>query len=95
MAPLVSLHHLDYVDPLFPQLTRIEALKKLISAYKMDPDRALQHSFCYDQRRNWSVSVSWGYTVQFYPMLETAKKLETAFLTFQVMEDLERWSICV
>lgn len=49
----------------------------------MDPSRTLQHSFCYDLKRNWSVSVSWGYTVQLYPSLITAKELETAFLTFQ------------
>ncbi|KAL5809271.1 hypothetical protein ACOSQ3_029962 [Xanthoceras sorbifolium] len=83
VAPLVSLHHLDYVKSIFPSLTRIEALKRLISAYKMDPDRALQHSFCYDLNRNWSVSVSWGYTVQLYPSLVTAKRLETAYLTFK------------
>ncbi|KAK4833546.1 hypothetical protein QYF36_006997 [Acer negundo] len=83
VAPLVSLHHLDYVDSIFPNLTRIEALKKLISPYKMDPDRAVQHSFCYDLNRNWSISVSWGYTVQLYPSLVTAKTLETAYLTFK------------
>lgn len=49
----------------------------------MDPNRALQHSFCYDLIRSWSVSVSWGYTVQLYPFLVTSKKLETAYLTFR------------
>ncbi|KAJ0088146.1 hypothetical protein Patl1_31822 [Pistacia atlantica] len=83
LAPLVSLHHLDYVETIFPQMSQIDSVKKLISAYKMDPDRALQHTFCYDLSRNWSVSVSWGYTVQLYPSLVTAKKLETAFLTFK------------
>ncbi|KAK9289950.1 hypothetical protein L1049_008112 [Liquidambar formosana] len=83
VAPLVSLHHLDYVKPMIPNLTRIDSVKKLVSAYKMDPGRTLQHSFCYDLRRNWSVSVSWGYTIQLYPSLVTAKKLEMAFRTFQ------------
>lgn len=49
----------------------------------MDPGRTLQQSFCYDPRRNWSVSVSWGYTVQLYPSLVTAKNLETAIQTFR------------
>lgn len=83
LAPLVSLHHLDYVKPMFPSLTRSDSLVKLHSAYEMDPGRTLQHSFCYDLLRNWSVSVSWGYTVQLYPSLVTAKKLETALLTFR------------
>ncbi|KAK4270360.1 hypothetical protein QN277_023402 [Acacia crassicarpa] len=82
VAPLVSLHHLDYVEPIFPNMDRIEAVAKLVEAYKMDPGRALQHSFCYDLRRNWSVSVAWGYSVQLYPWLPTAKVLETAFRTF-------------
>ncbi|XP_030450012.1 uncharacterized protein LOC115672356 [Syzygium oleosum] len=83
LAPLVSLHHLDYVDPIFPGLDQIESLKKLRTAFESDPGRTLQHSFCYDLARNWSVSVSWGYTVQLYPSLLTAKELETAIQTFQ------------
>ena len=61
----------------------MESLKRLISGYKADPGRTLQHNFCYDLRRNWSVSVSWGYTVMLYPSLVTAKQLETALQTFQ------------
>ncbi|XP_014496661.2 uncharacterized protein LOC106758232 [Vigna radiata var. radiata] len=83
VAPLVSLHHLDYVDPIFPGMTRVGAVKKLVSAYEKDTGRTLQKSFCYDLRRNWSVSVSWGYSVEIYPSLRTAKELETAFRTFR------------
>ncbi|XP_027351296.1 uncharacterized protein LOC113862408 [Abrus precatorius] len=82
VAPLVSLHHLDNVDPIFANMTRIESVRKLVTAYKTDPGRTLQQSFCYDLRRNWSVSVSWGFTVQLYPFLATAKELETALRTF-------------
>lgn len=82
VAPLVSLHHLDYLQPIFPGLTRVGSVKKLVQAYNVDPGRTLQHSFCYDLQRNWSVSVSWGYTVQLYPKLITSKTLETAFRTF-------------
>ncbi|KAJ7950271.1 Transferring glycosyl group transferase [Quillaja saponaria] len=83
VAPLVSLHHLDYLQPMFPNLSRIDSIRKLYSAYLMDPGRTLQQSFCYDLRRNWSVSVSWGFTVQLYPDLVTAKQLDTALRTFQ------------
>ncbi|XP_048429966.1 uncharacterized protein LOC103941981 [Pyrus x bretschneideri] len=82
VTPLVSLHHLDYVESIFPNLNPIDSVKKLVSGYKVDPGRTVQHSFCYDLRRNWSVSVSWGYTVQLYPFFVTAKKLETALQTF-------------
>ncbi|KAG8375246.1 hypothetical protein BUALT_Bualt10G0080300 [Buddleja alternifolia] len=82
LAPIVSLHHLDYVEPLFPDINRADSIKRLIKSYKSDPTRALQHSFCYDLTRNWSVSVSWGYTVQLYPFLVTAKDLSTPLQTF-------------
>ncbi|XP_010256825.1 PREDICTED: uncharacterized protein LOC104597115 [Nelumbo nucifera] len=83
VAPLVSLHHLGYVKPLFPNQTQLESLRSLFGAYKADPGRTLQQSFCYDLDRNWSVSVSWGYTAQIYPYLLTAKELETALQTFR------------
>ena len=83
VAPLVSLHHLDYVEPLFPNMSRLDSARKLVQVYKMDPGRTLQRSFCYDLHRNWSVSVSWGYSVELYPFLVTAKQLETGFRTFQ------------
>ncbi|KAH7514470.1 hypothetical protein FEM48_Zijuj11G0093000 [Ziziphus jujuba var. spinosa] len=88
LAPLVSLHHLDTIQTLFPALSQHDSLKKLISAYKVDPSRTVQHSFCYDLNRNWSVSVSWGYAVELYPSLLTAKKLETTSLTFQTWKTL-------
>lgn len=83
VAPLISLHHLDYVQTLFPAISQPDSIQKLYNVYKTDPNRALQRSFCYDMARNWSVSVSWGYSVQLYPWLATAKELETPFLTFQ------------
>ncbi|KAL2336572.1 hypothetical protein Fmac_011018 [Flemingia macrophylla] len=82
VAPLVSLHHMDYVNPIFPDMERVDAVKKLVKAYESDPGRALQKSFCYDLRRNWSVSVSWGYVVELYPSHPRAKDLEMAFRTF-------------
>ncbi|KAL9254391.1 hypothetical protein AKJ16_DCAP22610 [Drosera capensis] len=83
IAPLVSLHHLDHIKPLFPNRTQLESLKILIGAYRADPARTLQQSFCYDKTRKWSVSISWGYTVQLYPFLVTAGELEVPLLTFR------------
>ncbi|KAF9597591.1 hypothetical protein IFM89_019959 [Coptis chinensis] len=89
VAPLVSLHHLDYVKPLFPEKDQLDSLRSLMGVYKMDPVRTLQHSFCYDLKQNWSVSISWGYTVQIYPTLLTAKQLETPLQTFRTWKS---WS---
>ncbi|XP_057801329.1 uncharacterized protein LOC131016649 [Salvia miltiorrhiza] len=82
IAPLISLHHLDYVQPIFPGINRVESIKRLIQAYSADPGRALQQCFCYHPTRNWSVSVSWGYNVQLYPFAMTAKDLSTPLQTF-------------
>ncbi|KAK6943619.1 Protein of unknown function DUF604 [Dillenia turbinata] len=82
VAPLVSLHHLDYLEPLVPTMTQIDALKLLMKVYNADPGRILQQSYCYDLRRNWTVSMAWGYSVQLYPILETTKHLETPIQTF-------------
>lgn len=83
MAPLVSLHHLEYVQPLFPNQSQLESLRMLTTAYKVDPSRTMQQAFCYYQRYKWSISVSWAYAVQIYPWLLSAKDLETPLQTFR------------
>lgn len=83
IAPLISLHHLDSVDPIIPGRTQQEGMRDLMGASRVDPGRTLQQSFCYDIQRNWSVSVSWGYTAQIYPWILTAKELGTPLRTFR------------
>ncbi|OAY46130.1 hypothetical protein MANES_07G118900v8 [Manihot esculenta] len=83
LAPLVSLHHLDYVDSLFPYKTQADSLWTLGLAYRLDPPRILQQSFCYDYKRKWSISVAWGYSVQLYPFLLPANNLQTPLQTFK------------
>ncbi|KAI3836029.1 hypothetical protein MKW92_036557 [Papaver armeniacum] len=87
ITPLVSLHHLDDVKPIFPtSANQIDSLKRLVAAYTLDPGRILQQSICHDLKRKWSVSVSWGYTVQVYPWLVSDKELGIAFQTFQTWQ---------
>ncbi|KAF2318865.1 hypothetical protein GH714_011247 [Hevea brasiliensis] len=83
VAPLVSLHHLDYVDSLFPYKNQMDSLKSLNRAYQLDPPRILQQTFCHDKNRKWSISIAWGFTVQLYPLLLPAKDLQTPLLTFK------------
>ncbi|KAJ9550189.1 hypothetical protein OSB04_014234 [Centaurea solstitialis] len=66
LPPLLSLHHLEAVDPIFPGLTRLEAVKHLFEAAKHDPARILQQTVCYDSSNSITVSVSWGYAVQVF-----------------------------
>lgn len=83
VAPLVSLHHIDFIEPLFPNQTRHDSLKNLVRAHRVDPAGTMQQSICYDHNRNWSISVSWGYTARIYPSLLTAKDLTTPVSTFR------------
>ncbi|RWR76695.1 fringe-related family protein [Cinnamomum micranthum f. kanehirae] len=82
LAPLVSLHHLDSVVPIIPGRTQHDALQSILGAARSDPSRILQQTFCYDRQRNWSVSVSWGYTAQIYTRILTPKDLSTPLRTF-------------
>lgn len=83
MAPLVSLHHLDYVQPLFPNQSQLESLRILTTVYNVDPARTMQQCICYYHKYKWSISVSWAYAVQIYPWLLSAKDLETPLQTFR------------
>ncbi|KAK6118595.1 hypothetical protein DH2020_047663 [Rehmannia glutinosa] len=65
-SPLVSLHHFDAVDPIFPSMNRIESVNHLMKAAAVDQSRLLQQTICYYNKNNWTFSVSWGYLVQIY-----------------------------
>ncbi|XP_065871209.1 uncharacterized protein [Euphorbia lathyris] len=83
IAPLISLHHLDTLDALFPHQNQMDSLNSLNLAYQIDPPRILQQSLCYDHSRRWSISISWGYTVQIYPSLLYANDLQRPRQTFK------------
>ncbi|XP_062216081.1 uncharacterized protein LOC133916430 [Phragmites australis] len=86
VAPLVSLHHLDHIQPISPQgKTALDAVRPLVGASRFDPARALQQSFCYQHGPGytWSVSVAWGYTVQVYPWPVAPHELEVPLQTFR------------
>ncbi|KAI4322569.1 hypothetical protein L6164_022248 [Bauhinia variegata] len=66
VTPLLSLHHLDYTDPIFPNRTTLKSLQHLFKAADVDSQRILQQTVCYDRWFSWTISVSWGYTVQVF-----------------------------
>ncbi|KAL0354112.1 UNVERIFIED_CONTAM: hypothetical protein Sangu_0992500 [Sesamum angustifolium] len=61
-----SLHHIDAVDPIFPGVSRIDALEHLFNAVRVNPARIFQQTVCYDHTNSLTVSVSWGFAVQVY-----------------------------
>ncbi|KAJ9164331.1 hypothetical protein P3X46_023922 [Hevea brasiliensis] len=80
-SPLLSLHHFDFINPIFPSMDRYQATNHLMTAAKYDQSRFLQQTICYHRERNWSFSVSWGYSTHIYektiPRSILRKPLET------------------
>lgn len=66
LNPLVSLHHFDQVDPIFPFLNRTASVAHLMASIRRDPRRALQKIVCYDRSHNRTVSIAWGYSVSVF-----------------------------
>ncbi|KAK9154356.1 hypothetical protein Sjap_001836 [Stephania japonica] len=81
-VPMLSLHHLDHVDPIFPSMNRHEAIKHLMEASAVESSRVLQQTVCYHKQTNWSFSISWGYSAQIYEKIHTLSYLERPLQTF-------------
>eukprot|EP00249_Psilotum_nudum_P036949 c910_g1_i1 orf=646-2238(+) len=82
VTPVVSIHHLDVVDPIFPNRTRLEAVRHLSKSMKLDPAGFLQQSICYERTKQWSISISWGFAVQVVRGIFSARELEIPPRTF-------------
>uniref|UniRef100_A0A803MW75 Uncharacterized protein n=1 Tax=Chenopodium quinoa TaxID=63459 RepID=A0A803MW75_CHEQI len=82
VTPLVSIHHLDVVEPIFPGMTRPQAIRHLFESVSQDSASIMQQSICYDKKRFWSISVSWGYVVQIIRGVVSPRELEMPTRTF-------------
>nr|XP_010920787.1 uncharacterized protein LOC105044557 [Elaeis guineensis] len=82
VAPLVSLHHLDVVEPIFPGMKRAKAIQHLLQSANLDSASIMQQSICYDKKHSWSISVSWGYAIQVSRGLMSPRELITPARTF-------------
>ncbi|XP_042517568.1 uncharacterized protein LOC122091618 [Macadamia integrifolia] len=82
VAPLVSVHHLDVVEPIFPNVTRVGALQRLMEPMKLDSAGLMQQSICYDKEKTWTVSVSWGFAVQIFRGVFSPREMEMPSRTF-------------
>lgn len=82
VTPLVSLHHLDVVEPIFPRMTQVKALQHLTQSIQLDSASIMQQSICYDKKRYWSFSISWGYAVQILRGVISPRELEMPTRTF-------------
>ncbi|XP_016496692.1 uncharacterized protein LOC107815598 [Nicotiana tabacum] len=82
VTPLVSIHHLDVVDPIIPRMSRVDGLQRLFESMKYDTASIMQQSICYDKQKYWSFSVSWGYVVQITRGNISPRELEMPTRTF-------------
>ncbi|XP_019457478.1 PREDICTED: uncharacterized protein LOC109357877 [Lupinus angustifolius] len=82
VTPLLSLHHLEYTNPIFPNMTTTKALQHLFEAANVDSQRLLQQTVCYHKQFSWTISVSWGYAIQVFPnnmLLPDVLKVQETF----------------
>ncbi|KAF8105404.1 hypothetical protein N665_0158s0085 [Sinapis alba] len=82
IAPFVSIHHVEAVNPLYPGLSTLDSLKLFTEAMDLSPRSVLQRSICYDHTHKLTFSISLGYVVQVFPNLLLPRDLERAELTF-------------
>ena len=82
VTPLVSLHHLDVVEPIFPNATRLEALKRLKIPMQLDSAGLMQQSICYEKKKGGTVSVSWGFAIQVFRGVLSPREIEMPSRTF-------------
>ncbi|KAI9081919.1 hypothetical protein K1719_036181 [Acacia pycnantha] len=82
VAPLVTLHHLDVVEPIIPRMSRVRGIQRLMESVRHDSASVMQQSICYDKNKSWSISVSWGYVVQVWRGILSPREIETPSRTF-------------
>ncbi|PIN04614.1 Galactosyltransferase [Handroanthus impetiginosus] len=81
--PLMSLHHFDKVDPIFPNMDRFESMRHLMKAAAVDQSRMLQQTICHHRQSNWSFSISWGYSAHIYEKIMPRSYLQNPIETFK------------
>ncbi|XP_047975586.1 uncharacterized protein LOC125218032 [Salvia hispanica] len=81
-TPLMTFHHFDAMDPIFPSMDRMQSTRHLMKAADADQSRLLQQTICYHKKTNWSISVSWGYSAQIYERIMPRSYLQLPIETF-------------
>ncbi|KAJ4724302.1 Protein of unknown function (DUF604) [Melia azedarach] len=82
-TPLLTLHHFDFIDPIFPSKNSTESVNHLMKAANVDQSRLLQQTICYHRQTNWTFSLSWGYSVHIYETIFPRSILRKPLETFQ------------
>lgn len=83
LSPLLSLHHFDVVDPIFPSKDPFQSTRHLMKAAAADQSRMLQQTICHERQSKWSISISWGYSAQIYESVLARSYLQMPIQTFK------------
>ncbi|XP_073136243.1 uncharacterized protein [Henckelia pumila] len=83
-SPLMSLHHFDNVEPIFPSKDRFESTRHLMKAADADQSRLLQQTICYDRKKDWTFSISWGYSAHIYERIMSRSYIHKPIETFEI-----------
>lgn len=80
---LMSLHHFDMVDPIFPSMDRAQSGYHLLNAANYDQSRMLQQTICHKRSTSWTFSISWGYSAHIYEKIMPRSWLQNPIETFK------------
>ncbi|KAH0716336.1 hypothetical protein KY284_009241 [Solanum tuberosum] len=80
---LMSLHHFDMVDPIFPSMDRAQSGYHLLNAANYDQSRMLQQTICHKKSTSWTFSISWGYSAHIYEKIMPRSWLQNPIETFK------------
>ncbi|PKA47784.1 hypothetical protein AXF42_Ash021114 [Apostasia shenzhenica] len=82
IAPFISVHHVEAVDPFYPGLSRLKSLKLFTKAMQEDPRSFLQRAICYNKVKEITFTVSLGYVVKVFPNIILPRELERSEVTY-------------
>ncbi|KAH9326099.1 hypothetical protein KI387_006277, partial [Taxus chinensis] len=86
LTPFVSMHHLDILHPLFPNLNSLDSLRLFKSAMETESASFLQQAICYNHTKKLSFSISLGYVVQVFPSIVFPRDLQDPQITFRAWD---------
>lgn len=90
IAPFVSIHHVEAVNPFYPGLSSLDSLKLFTKAMRAEPRSFLQRSICYDHSRHLTFSVSLGYAIQVLPNIVFPRELERSERTYSAWNGISQ-----
>ncbi|XP_019421074.1 PREDICTED: uncharacterized protein LOC109331184 [Lupinus angustifolius] len=90
IAPFVSIHHVEAVNPFYPGLSSLDSLKLFTKAMRTDQRSFLQRSICYDHARHLTFSVSLGYAIEVLPNIVLPPELERSERTYSAWNGITK-----